>query len=69
MPDEERIPVKEIDDQEATAEYLQVPIRTIEDWRYRHMGPPFVKMGRSIRYRKKEVDRWLETRVVDPEHA
>jgi excisionase family DNA binding protein len=31
-------------------------------------SPPFVKLGRSVRYLKEDLDRWLESRriVHDP---
>jgi excisionase family DNA binding protein len=41
------------------AELLQVPVRTIYDWRYRGLGPPAIRIGRHVRYEPNEVDRWL----------
>lgn len=41
------------------ADELQVPVKTIYDWRYRRIGPPSVKVGRSIRFRRTDVERWL----------
>jgi excisionase family DNA binding protein len=41
------------------AELLQVPVRTIYDWRYRGLGPPAIRVGRHVRYEPNEVDRWL----------
>jgi len=43
------------------AAYLQVPEKTVANWRYRGGGPPAVKVGRHIRYRSVDVDGWLET--------
>ena len=42
------------------AERLQVSLPTIKRWRREGGGPPFVRAGRSVRYRASEVDRWLE---------
>ncbi|MBB4667427.1 excisionase family DNA binding protein [Microbacterium marinum] len=42
------------------AEYLQVPVRTIEDWRTRDYGPKFLRVGRRVRYRESDVDAWLD---------
>lgn len=56
----------EIDDTTATARYLGLPPRTLEQWRYLGRGPAFVKLGdRHVRYRKSDVDAWLaaNTRV------
>lgn len=32
-------------------------------------GPPFMLVGRTVRYRKVDLDRWLESKVVDPRKA
>lgn len=29
-------------------------------------GPPFVRIGRSVRYRSKDIEAWIESRIVDP---
>jgi excisionase family DNA binding protein len=42
------------------AERLQVSVPTVKRWRREGGGPPFVRAGRSVRYRAGEVDRWLE---------
>lgn len=38
---------------------LQVPCPTLQLWRHRGTGPPFVKLGRLVRYRREEVDGWV----------
>jgi excisionase family DNA binding protein len=50
---------------EEVAEYLQVPVKTLYDWRHRGLGPRGLRVGRHVRYRHADVDAWLETRV-DP---
>ena len=42
------------------AEYLQVAEAALADWRYWHRGPAFVKVGRLVRDRESEVERWLD---------
>ena len=42
------------------AEYLDVPIGTVYQWRYRGEGPAGIKVGRHVRYRLREVEAWLE---------
>ncbi len=42
------------------AGYLQVPVATLAAWRYRGGGPPGIRVGRHIRYRRADVERWLE---------
>lgn len=45
--------------QEVSA-YLGVPVNTIYQWRIRGVGPRAVRVGRWLRYRWEDVDRWLE---------
>lgn len=49
---------------EQVAELLGVPIGTLANWRYQGRGPAFVKVGRHVRYRRNDVARWIEARVV-----
>lgn len=51
-------------DTKALAEYLDVSTRTVEQWRLVGSdGPPYLKIGRLCRYRRADVDAWLESRV------
>ena len=43
------------------AEYLGVPVATIYRWRYTRDGPAGYRVGRHVRYRLSDVERWLET--------
>jgi predicted DNA-binding transcriptional regulator AlpA len=39
--------------------------RTLETWRCRGYGPPFVRLSpRLVRYRASDIDRWLAARVI-----
>ena len=29
-------------------------------------GPPWIKMGKSVRYRRSDLDAWIEKQVVRP---
>ncbi|MFE1551607.1 helix-turn-helix domain-containing protein [Streptomyces sp. NPDC058718] len=44
---------------EQASEYLNVSHWTLRNWRYRGEGPPFLKAGRSVRYRLVDLDSWL----------
>lgn len=48
------------------SEELRVPVRTIYAWRYRGEGPRGIKVGRHVRYRREDVDAWIEQQA-DPE--
>lgn len=41
------------------AEYLQVPLRTLDAWRYRNTGPAYLRVGRHVRYRRSDLDAYL----------
>jgi excisionase family DNA binding protein len=41
------------------AAWLQVPVATLYRWRYDGKGPRAAKIGRHLRYRPEEVERWL----------
>jgi hypothetical protein len=46
---------------------LKVPPRVLEAWRYRHTGPPFIRINHSrVRYRKSDLLAWLEKLTVTP---
>jgi excisionase family DNA binding protein len=42
------------------AAYLGVPLRTVYRWRTRGEGPRGYRVGRHVRYRIVDVERWLE---------
>lgn len=45
--------------------YLGVPSGTLANWRYQGYGPPFVKVGRQVRYRSDDLDNWLRANGSD----
>jgi excisionase family DNA binding protein len=49
---------------EQTAEYLGVAPQTLYFLNHQGKGPKRYKVGRYNRYRKDEVDAWLEARCV-----
>jgi predicted DNA-binding transcriptional regulator AlpA len=40
--------------------WLGVSVGMLANWRYRGVGPQFVKMGRSVRYNRADVHQWIE---------
>ena len=42
------------------ATYLGVPVATLYAWRHRNEGPPGLRVGRFLRYRSADVERWLD---------
>lgn len=54
MPDEYLSP-------QELSELLGIPLGTIYQWNYRDSGPPRIKVGRHIRYRRSEVEAWADS--------
>jgi excisionase family DNA binding protein len=44
------------------AAMLLVPVATVYRWNYLGTGPRLVKVGRHVRYRIDDVEKWIESR-------
>ena len=49
---------------EQAAQYLGIKRSTLEAWATRGGGPPFCKFGRLVRYRRKDLDAYVERNLV-----
>ncbi|WP_338042801.1 helix-turn-helix domain-containing protein [Octadecabacter arcticus] len=50
-------------DETKAADFLCQSIRTLQKWRVSGFGPQFYKPGRSVRYRRRDLSDWAETRM------
>jgi hypothetical protein len=41
------------------AAVLDTPPRTLETWRKKGRGPACVRLGRAVRYRRRDVESWV----------
>lgn len=41
------------------AAYLAVAVHTLDKFRIEGRGPKYLRLGRMIRYRASDIDRWL----------
>ena len=50
------------------AAYLNVSVNTLNHWRKPHVdsGPPWIKNGKVLRYPRRELDAWLESKMHRP---
>ena len=48
---------------EEVAGILGVPVATLYGWRYRQIGPKALKVGRHLRYRPEDLDRFIQNSV------
>ena len=46
------------------AEYVGLKKPTMERFRFLGQGPAYCKLGGAVRYRKKDLDEWLDSRLV-----
>lgn len=49
---------------EEVSAYLGVPVQTLYQWRNRRTGPRASKVGRHLRYRWSDVEKWLDEQAV-----
>jgi hypothetical protein len=61
--------VRDVDDPNGTSDYIQIPEKTLAQWRYLNKGPKWIRAGKHVRYRKTDVDAWLEQQAHDPSSA
>jgi excisionase family DNA binding protein len=43
------------------ADFLGVPVTTVYQWRSKRYGPVGLRIGKHVRYRPADVERWLTT--------
>jgi predicted DNA-binding transcriptional regulator AlpA len=41
-------------------------VKTLQKWRLNGEGPPYVKVGALVRYRRSDLEAWLASRTVTP---
>ena len=46
------------------AEYVGLKKPTMERFRFLGQGPAYCKLGGAVRYRKRDLDEWLDSRLV-----
>lgn len=46
------------------ADYVRLGKPTLERFRISGNGPAYVKLGGAVRYRKADLDSWLESRLT-----
>lgn len=52
------------------ADFLSLSVRTLQSWRLRGDGPPFVRAGgRAIRYRRRDLIAWINENTVAKDGA
>jgi hypothetical protein len=56
--------MSELLDENQAAAYLRVRPQTLSVWRCRGRGPNFVRIGRLVKYRRIDLDQYIERNTV-----
>jgi len=51
----------EMMNQHEVAAFLKMSVASVRRWRLFRTGPTFVKIGAAVRYRRQDVDTWLNS--------
>ena len=43
-----------------TADILNLEVSTLRRWRWSGDGPPFIKLGGAVRYRRSDLEAYIE---------
>jgi hypothetical protein len=66
MHNKQTVNADEILTERDAAELLKVSCRTLQAWRCARVGPRFIRVGRSVRYRRSDLFDWIELNTVVP---
>lgn len=56
--------VRELLSPQQFADYLGLPVRTVYAWQHKGTSPDYIKVGKHVRYRRQDIESWLESNVV-----
>jgi hypothetical protein len=56
-------------DEVGAAEILGRAVQTMRNDRHLRQGPPYLKLGRSVRYKLSDLFDYMEKHRIDPEKA
>lgn len=48
------------------ANILNLSVQTLRNWRNQRKGPPYVKIGRAVRYQMDDVSAYIDRHKVEP---
>ncbi len=57
------VPINSLRTEKQEAARLGFSVRTLQQWRLRGGGPPYLKIGSAVRYNPDAVDAWLYERT------
>lgn len=54
--------------EQRAANYLGVSRYALQAWRFYRRGPAYLKLGRRVLYRPDDLESFVESRRIDPNH-
>lgn len=61
-----RKPLVALHSSEEVARQLGVAVKTLAAWRSNEVGPPYIRLGRTIRYRSEDIEAYIGESVRGP---
>jgi excisionase family DNA binding protein len=55
--------------EDEAADSLRISVRTLQAWRLKAAGPAFVRVGRTIRYRRGDIKAWIKQNTCGVSNA
>lgn len=59
----------ELLNEKQVAQLLGLPVSTLQFFRRVRRGPVYIKLGRLVRYRRSDLDAWMQDCARSPEAA
>src|SRR5690348_6488412 len=56
-------------DERSVADYLGCSVALIRKWRYSGVGPPVIRLSRLVKYRRSDIDAFVENQLRPPAAA
>lgn len=50
--------------EDQVARVLSVSVQTLRNWRHQSKGPPYIKIGRSVRYPIEDPNQYVEDKKI-----
>jgi hypothetical protein len=64
MTEETQSTASKLFTEKQAAAFLNCTCAALERWRRERRGPPYLKIGRLVRYSELDLDRWLNSKRI-----
>ena len=53
--------------EDEVAQLTGLAVQTLRNWRHQRRGFPYIKLGRRVLYPSRDIEKFLEERIIRPE--